>query len=93
LNEFVVNAYKHAFKTQQNGLISVTLRQRNEDDVVILTVRDNGPGLYNDFLTDGLKTLGFTLIDTLVHQLSGNLQTYNDQGAVFEVEFTPEEVV
>lgn len=70
LNELVVNAYKHAFDGRSGGTISVSLSQ--EEDTVQLIVEDDGVGLPTGFDPLSQKSLGMTLIKTLIRQIGAS---------------------
>ena len=90
LNELIVNAYKHAFGKNYEGTVNVDLVQ--QDEMVKLSVRDNGSGIPDNFTFNGNgQSLGMSLIDTLVEQLQGDIKAYNNGGAVFEIHFKREE--
>ncbi len=82
LNELVVNAHKHAFKGLKQGKVTVKLWQEGHQGILI--VKDNGVGLPPD---NKKKSLGMTLINTLAGQLNGEIETYNEDGAVFRITF------
>jgi len=88
LNELVVNVHKHAFKHQSEGHVDITLKKK--DELLTLIVKDNGQGLPKEDKES--KSLGMSLIHTLVEQLNGEMKSYNDDGAVFEINFKREEV-
>ncbi len=88
LNEILVNAYKHAFIEQDKGKILVELLENQ--DKVVLTVRDDGIGFPDNFEINKSKSLGMTLIATLSKQLNAELDIYNDHGAVISICFKKE---
>ena len=83
-NEIINNSYKHAFVNQDTGVISSTIRRN--DSQVTLMIRDNGVGLPDQFQINN-QSFGSTLINLLVEQLGGKLKFYNDNGAVFQIDF------
>ena len=85
VNELVSNAMKHAFPADHKGHINVSLSCRK--DRLILSVRDDGVGLPDDFSAHAPQTLGMKLIDALVSQLDGELKITNENGTQFEVTF------
>jgi len=102
VNELVSNALKHAFPSdyapgtgsQRVGEIQVKLEQSIASTTeaepthsYVLTVRDNGIGLPQDFDPDTTKTLGLTLVRGLVSQVQGNIEINGDQGTEFKVTF------
>lgn len=86
LNELVVNAFKHAFDDLEKGIITVTIKK--VDGQIVMRVADNGKGFSEDQVKK--ESLGMSLIKTLCLQLDGKLQFKNDNGAVVQVDFTPE---
>lgn len=90
INELIINAFKHAFTTVENPELQVILKQRN-DQLVELTVRDNGQGLPDTSLIEKSKSFGLKLVNTLSRQLNGTLTVVNEGGAVFTlvIKYTP----
>ena len=86
-NELVSNAFKYAFADKANGTVWVMLERLNNEEFK-LTVSDNGIGLPDNFDNMLHKSLGMQLVKTLVRQMKGTLQSYNNNGAVFEVQFS-----
>ncbi len=86
LNELVVNAFKHAFKDNQEGAIKVCMEK--SDNEVTLVVKDNGEGFPD--LESTTETLGMSLIDTLSEQLGGKLRFNNNNGAEITTTFEAE---
>jgi PAS domain S-box-containing protein len=90
LNEMVMNAVKHAFRSAREGRLRVSLRQ--SDGQIELAVEDNGPGLPQDFDLESPSTLGLTLITSLAHQLGGSVTAQSlEAGARFTLRFPAEE--
>jgi PAS domain S-box-containing protein len=90
LNELITNANKHAFPNQDTGNIVITLTE--EDNLVRLTVVDNGVGIPDDADLENPKSLGLKLIRTLSKQLSGKSSfSDNNPGTKFSLEFDLEE--
>jgi len=87
INELVTNAFKHAFKDNEEGLLKIGVDYNDEDNEVILKVEDNGKGLPESFIRDESDTLGATLIHQLASQLGGLLDIQNKEGAFVEVRF------
>ncbi|AFY43806.1 PAS domain S-box protein [Nostoc sp. PCC 7107] len=87
INELVSNALKYAFTDQSTGEILVSLEQQEQDNL-ILTIRDNGIGLPQDFDSRNTKTLGIILVQGLVKQLRGEIEINSQQGTEFKITFT-----
>jgi len=84
MNELLTNCYKHAFKGDNRGLIQIDLHiQKNNE--VILSVKDNGVGLKEDF--DKHDSLGISVIHGLCEQLNGKCRFFNEGGTCFTLIF------
>jgi len=83
LNELLTNCYKHAFKEKNDGEISISFSR--EKDNFLMTVKDNGSGLPNDY--DKKQSLGITVVEALTEQLDGKSKFSNDNGTRFELAF------
>jgi two-component system, sensor histidine kinase PdtaS len=99
LTELLQNAVEHAFAGSQplsgSGVGEVTLvgeprkqgrvaiRLASEPDKLTIEVRDNGNGLPEGFSLSGSKSLGLSIVRTLVTtELGGALAFRNDNGTV-----------
>ncbi len=89
LNELVTNAYKHAFKVGENGEINVTFKKENGH--YVLTVADSGQGFENGQSIENSNSTGFTIVNSLVNQLSGTLSFESDNGLSCSVKFAVKE--
>jgi two-component sensor histidine kinase len=86
VNEVLSNAYKHAFKGRKKGTIEISAVQEN--DLIKITIRDDGIGLPIDFDISRSNSLGLKLIRTLVsHQLKGSLTLKSLNGTEMSMEF------
>lgn len=77
VNELLTNCYKHAFPEQAAGTIRL-ISKRETDGSVLLTVRDDGVGcaeIAEDSLGDHL---GWSIIQSLSRQFSGEVRMAND---------------
>ena len=76
VNELITNAAKHASpEGSSTGRIAVRLTKA-PDATLLLSVRDNGPGLPADFDMTKSKGLGMRVVVALTKQLSGNITYY-----------------
>ncbi|NKI26507.1 hypothetical protein HCG49_08020 [Arenibacter sp. 6A1] len=86
ISELVTNALKHAFKEHQfNNNLSITVIQDREGEQLIhITVADNGKGLPPDFDPNYTSGIGFKIINSFCKQITGKL-SYNSssQGTCF----------
>lgn len=91
MNEVVTNSFKYAFnniKNKEGNKLFVSIHSNiNLANEIILIVKDNGPGLPEQFDIKKSKSLGFKLIHIFVKQLKGELKYYNDNGLTFEIKF------
>ena len=83
INEFALNAGKHAYGGQPGGTLKIECRR--EGARLRLTVADGGKGLGEGFDPNGGKGLGMTLVSAIVQQLNGTLTAEDDHGARFTV--------
>ncbi|MBI5428146.1 MAG: PAS domain S-box protein [Nitrospinae bacterium] len=86
INELISNSLKHAFPEGRKGEIRVEL-EKLENQNLLLTVRDNGVGIPGFKFRDARFT-GLNVVATLAEtQMKGAMKLYNNQGAVFELQF------
>lgn len=92
INELVTNSIKYAFPDNHSGEINIDLHRVNATDVRLI-VADNGIGLNQEQLEDNSKTkstksgLGIRIVQILIKQINGTLQTKTEQGVCFEINF------
>lgn len=86
LNELISNSIKHAFPENRTGSIMVSMRNIDQN-MIDLTVKDNGIGIPDDKYNKRDESLGMLLIETLVKQLRGTLTIKSHQGTAFHVLF------
>ena len=75
-------------KNQLEGIITIKIKQL-QDNVVVISVIDNGVGLQKDINFDEIDSLGLQLVQTLTEQLDGEL-SYNtsNKGTEFIIKFS-----
>ena len=87
LNELISNALEHAFVGRERGSISITLEDATLQSVI--TVRDDGVGLPEEFTLDGGQGLGLEIVKTLVtKELRGTLTLESDCGTAAIIRFS-----
>ncbi len=91
LNELALNVVKHA---STDTSIRVHLDIAREDQMMVLTMRDNGPGYPEEVLAGQQAGMGLELLRHLVCQnLRGQLALRNKGGAVAEIRFSLDEAI
>jgi len=83
INEILTNAYKHAFTSNAEGVVSVSLLD-NEGEC-ILKISDNGKGLPENFESLNQNSMGMELINILAEQLNANLKIEKTNGTTFVI--------
>ena len=86
LNELISNSLKYAFPDNCAGQIQVELRAASED-LVQLTVSDNGVGIPPQFDLSQTESLGLQLVQDFVNQLEGTVSIERQQGTIVEISF------
>ncbi len=91
LNNLLTNACQ---ATKNAGMIELTVRQ---SDSVIITIKDNGPGIKAEVLSDLFEPfvttknegvgLGLSIVKRLIEQHKGTIEAANDNGAIFTITF------
>lgn len=95
LRQVIYNLLTNAAQaTEYRGSLSIT--SSDQKDRVLITVKDNGPGikeemlstLFEPFATDKqLGTgLGLAIVKNIITKHGGSISVANDNGAVFEIE-------
>ena len=87
LNEAITNSVKYAFSAQARPTIVISMRQQ-ENDLISLSIADNGKGLPENFSLEKNAFMGLRLIKTLSDQLDGDLRIQNDDGVRLTLQFT-----
>lgn len=72
LTEALQNAMEHGFPDGRSGTVEVAARDGGAGDLVI-QVRDDGVGLPADFDPGSSRSLGLSIVQTLVAELGGSL--------------------
>ena len=85
VNELISNSLKYAFDINSVGIIKIMLTL--QDDLVVLTVGDNGKGIPKELDIDNTETLGLQLISSLVEQLEGEMDLNRVNGTNFTIKF------
>jgi two-component sensor histidine kinase len=99
INELVSNSLKHAFSGREKGEIKIKLhreenrgrRESISEDCkstnFTLTISDNGVGIPEELDIEGLDSLGFQLVISLIDQLDGEFELKRNNGTEFTMRF------
>jgi two-component sensor histidine kinase len=82
INEWVTNAFKHAFVDQESPALSLML---NMEDDLRVEIRDNGRGMDMKMWERPKGSFGVKLVKVLVRQLNGTCRVYSENGTIFEL--------
>jgi two-component sensor histidine kinase len=85
VNEFVTNSYKYAFPNNENGIISINLKEENNQ--YHLQLADNGKGLPKDFDIDSLDSFGMETIKLLTQEYKGTFTLNGTNGTRMDITF------
>lgn len=91
INELLTNSVKHALK-EKDGKITVNISDRDDD--VSITFKDNGEGFPANIIAGeiDLNNGGFSLIKDIIEKnLSGSINISNNNGAVVNFIFKPDQ--
>jgi PAS domain S-box-containing protein len=86
MNELITNSLKYAFPLQQEGVITISLAVAGEN-MLCMTVEDNGIGLPEGFSLENVHSLGLRVVQILTKQLDGSFRFESHEGTRVEVTF------
>jgi len=86
INELISNALKYAFPENQQGTITVRMKNM-EGGFVVLSVVDDGIGFHPESSPARSDSLGMTIVSALVEQLSGTMTIASEHGTSFTLVF------
>jgi len=89
-NELISNALKHAFTEGQSGLVKIKVIKK--DDMISLSVRDDGKGIAFDKIPENSKSLGMDLVKSFAEKLNASIGIENSNGTKIEICFIPDVV-
>jgi two-component sensor histidine kinase len=84
VNELVTNSVKYAFSGEEEVHVSVTAGK--EDSQIIITYRDNGPGLDPDATAGENTGFGMQLVQSTIESLGGRIEIHPGPGFHIEME-------
>ena len=87
INELVTNSLKYAFPEGRPGKIQISVKLK-DNNIIQLSISDDGIGIPKDMDIRNTKTLGLTLITALAEkQLNGELIINRQKGTEFQIKF------
>ncbi len=86
LNELMTNALKYGVQGRGQGAVEVALGN-DGDGMIVMTVRDNGPGFAPGLDMRNTKSLGLLLVRMLTEQIGGRVDFSHEGGAMISVTF------
>ncbi len=90
-NELTTNTFKYAFRDNFTGnkeiFKSLNTYKKEGIEYVKCIYKDSGAGSPDDFDIDKTPSLGWMIIKSLVGQLDGEFELFNDNGLNFIFEF------
>lgn len=86
INELVANALKHGFPNGARGEVLVTLVTSGKKTIA-LSVANNGSSLPADFDINNGRSMGLTLVLSLIKQIKGKLEIETGAMTVFKIIF------
>lgn len=85
INEMVTNSLKYAFPDDKDGSISINFHKKKDE--YQLEVSDDGIGIDPEFELEKSDSLGMMLINSLTHQIGGELELERSPGTTFRIKF------
>ncbi|WP_310489105.1 PAS domain-containing protein [Chamaesiphon sp. VAR_69_metabat_338] len=86
INELATNALKHGFAGDRSGELRIDLIT-SDDNLLALSVANNGQELSPDFEIGKIRSMGLSLVMSLVKQIKGDLIVKAGAMTVFEIKF------
>jgi two-component sensor histidine kinase len=88
INELITNTMKYAFPDGRAGQIEVSLTHLQEEDVLLLSVKDDGVGMSEQLQPDERRTnFGSHLVNLLTMQLGGAVEQDTTEGYHTRIKF------
>ena len=82
INEWVTNAFKHAYHDIHNPELMLTM---HGNQVLNLQISDNGTGMDLNIWNQPKSSFGVKLVKVLVRQLNGECRVYLEDGTKLEL--------
>ena len=88
ISELVTNTIKHAFPDGRSGHIAITI-VKDDGGKVVISVKDNGVGMPEEYRSGEERGIGLMLVSTLVdRQLHGTMEISVNNGTNYMIQFT-----
>jgi PAS domain S-box-containing protein len=87
INELASNSIKHAFILERNSKNLISIKLKEENNNICITVSDNGIGINDKIDFKNSDSLGLQLVQTLVDQLEGTLEVKKRNGLEIGIHF------
>jgi two-component sensor histidine kinase len=87
LNELITNTFKYAFPDKKPGVISISLK-KIETDEIDFNYSDDGIGFKDDVIILDQKSLGIqTILSIIREQMQGDIQCMPGKGLHYHIRF------
>jgi two-component system, sensor histidine kinase PdtaS len=83
VTELLTNAYKHAFKNKENGIIHIELISKENKHQLIIA--DDGIGLDDKSVAE--ESLGLEIVNALIEQINASLELISENGLKYVISF------
>ncbi len=87
INELASNSIKHAFNLERNSKNLISIKLKEENNQIYITISDNGMGINDKINFKNPDSLGLQLVQTLVDQLEGTLEIKRRNGLEIGIQF------
>ncbi len=83
ISELITNAVKYAFNNRKEGIISIELKKKDKN--IILLLNDNGNGIKQNINLEEATSLGFQIVYSMVSQYHGSISYEVNKGTKFTI--------
>ncbi|WP_169409412.1 sensor histidine kinase [Dyadobacter beijingensis] len=87
LNEAITNSLKYAFPNRASGAIDIVLQIQPAGSGIVLSMKDDGVGLPDQYVKGKSGSLGIILMRGLTGELGGELHLSNTNGTEISIRF------
>lgn len=88
INELLTNSFKYAFPDGRPGIIKISAKSI-DNNMIQISISDNGIGIPKDLDIRNTKSLGLKLITSLAEsQLRGKITLNRENGTEFQIDFS-----